>query len=74
MSDQFGLAVHKDKKKYILKSAMQLLIHCYGKIRVAQVPERVSTMRFVVKKRKEKKKPKSNHLGAQGTCKGALSA
>jgi len=50
---------------------MQLLIlnNRYGKIRFAQVPERVSTKSFVVLIIGTSK---SNHSGAQGTFKGAL--
>jgi len=43
-------------------------MNCHGYIRVAQVPERVSTMSFVVLSIGNSK---SNHVGAQGTFKGA---
>jgi len=46
------------------KSALQLLMNRYGKIRFAQVPERVSTQSFVGLIIGNSK---SNHLGAQGT-------
>jgi len=44
--------------------ALQLLINRHGKIRFAQVHERVSTQSFVVLSIGNSK---SNHLGAQGT-------
>ena len=49
-----------------VKGALQLLINRYGKIRFAQVPERVSTKSFVVLIIGNSK---SFHLGAQGTFK-----
>jgi len=49
-----------------LKVPCQLLINRCGSIRFAQVPERVSTERFVVL---IIGKSKSNHLGAQGSFK-----
>ena len=51
-----------------LKDALQLLINRYGKIRFAQVPERVSTTSFVVLIMGNSK---SFHFGAQGTFKDA---
>jgi len=50
-----------------VKGALQLLIHCCGRIRVAHVDERVLTKRFVVLIMGNSK---SNHLGAQGTFTG----
>ena len=46
-----------------LKGALQRIINRYGKIRIAQVPERVSTEGFVVLIIGNSN---SNHLGAQG--------
>jgi len=46
------------------KGALQLLINRYGKIRFAQVPERISTKSFVVSITGNSK---ANYLGAQGT-------
>jgi len=45
---------------------MQLILNRYGKIRFAQVPERVVTKSFVVLITGNSK---SNHLNAQGTLK-----
>jgi len=52
-----------------VQGALQLRIDRYGWIRFAQVPERVSTKSFVIL---IKGISRSNHLGAQGTVKGAL--
>ena len=49
---------------YKVKSALQLLMNRFGKIRFAQVPEQVSTKSFVVLIIGDSQ---SNHLGAQGT-------
>ena len=52
-----------------VKGALQLLINRYVSIRLAQVPERISTQSFVVLIRGNSK---SFHLGAQSTFKRAL--